>query len=270
MGGYGGNWNQPNFTQILYQWWGGAYESSAWANYAAAAANVLVGTNPPWTLSDFLATNAKFFGPATAATVNTLLNSTGATITLANQFATPPPAGTFVTGQGIPPGTTLVSVGGFGDGYWPSGGYGGGVGTDGTVGVTLSNPATLTQMATPSSLYYAPWLPILVIQLYINLATSCLQQLRWGQMWYLAMGFYVAHFCTLFIQSDQGANLTAAEVATSGLQQGIITSQSAGDVSASTQPVTGLDDWAGWNLTAYGIQLVTFAKVMGAGIMYLQ
>jgi len=267
MGGYG--WNQPNFTQILELWWGGAYECSAWALYAAAAANVIVGTNPPWTLSDFLATNAKFFGPATALTVNTLQGSAGATLQLANQASPPPPAGTFLTGAGIPPGTTLLSVGGYGDGYYPSGGYGGGVGADGTVGVTMSNAATLTQNGTPTNVYYAPWLPILVIQLYINLASSCLQQLRWGAMWYLAMGLYVAHFCTLFIQSDQGSNLTAAEVATSGLQQGVITSQSAGDVSASTQPVTGLDDWAGWNLTTYGVQLATFAKVIGAGIMYM-
>jgi Protein of unknown function (DUF4054) len=246
MGGYG--FNQPNFTQILELWWGGAYECSGWAAYAASAANVIVGTNPPWTLSDFLATNAKFFGPPTAVT--------GAfTIGLATATLTPPQGttltpGMFLAAAELPGGTTILSL----------------VGTT----ATLSTAATASATDTAVNVYTVPWLPILVIQLYINLASSCLQQLRWGQMWYLAMGFYVAHFATLFIQSDQGANLTAAEVATSGLQQGVITSQSAGDVSASTQPVTGLDDWAGWNLTQYGVQLATFAKIIGSGIMYLQ
>ena len=246
MGGYG--FNQPNFTQILELWWGGAYECSDWALYGAAAANVLVGTNPPWTLSDFLATNAKFFGPATTVTCTFTADSDTAVAVLPQGVKLTP--GVFITASELPGGTTILNVA-----------------SDGLT-LTLSNAALASGTDSAVSAYLTPWLPILVIQLYINLASSCLQQLRWGQMWYLAMGFFVAHFSTLFIQSDQGANLTAAEVATSGLQQGVITSQSAGDVSASTQPVEGLDGWAAWTLTTYGVQLATFAKISGSGILY--
>lgn len=246
MGGYG--FNQPNFTQILELWWGGAYESSAWALYASAAANVLVGTNPPWTLSDFLATNAKFFGPAATVTCTFTTDSDTAVAVLPQGVKLTP--GVFITASELPGGTTILNVA-----------------SDG-VTLTLSNAALANGTDSAVSAYLTPWLPILVIQLYINLASSCLQQLRWGQMWYLAMGFFVAHFSTLFIQSDQGANLTAAEVATSGLQQGVITSQSAGDVSASTQPVPGIDEWGAFGLTTYGAQLVTFAKIIGSGILY--
>ncbi len=243
--------NQPDFVQILELWWGGAYEADAYAAFQAAAGNVIVGTNPPYTLSDFLGWYAKFFGPATASTLTTTALSTAATLTLPPTSQIAATAGQFLTCPNIPPGTTLVSIG-----------------SDGAV--VLSNPATADGDDAAANVYGAPWVPILVIQMFITLATSHLQQRRWLVTWPFAMALFIAHYMTLFMQTEtQSPNLTAAEVVTSGLQQGVIISQSAGDVSATVQPIAGFDAWGTLNQTEYGAQLATLGQTFGAGIMYI-
>lgn len=57
----------------------------------------------------------------------------------------------------------------------------------------------------------------------------------------------------------------AAEIAAQGLAGGIQVSKSVGDVSVSYQPLETLASWGAWNLTLYGQQLATAAKIVGAG-----
>jgi hypothetical protein len=244
-------YNQPDFEQILNLWWGGAFECSGWAAFQAAAANVIVGTNPPYTLSDFLAVYSKFFGTPTNIQIATTLGSTSAVVSGVPQGTTLT-AGVFVNGPGVlGAGTTLLSVAGGGS-------------------VVLSLPALSTASTAPIQAYLTPWLPIMVIQMFINLALSSIQQLRWQSTWTFAMALFVAHYATLFMQTEtQSPNLTASEIVTSGLQQGVIISQSAGDVSATVQPIQGFDAWGTLNQTEYGAQLITLAQIMGAGIMYI-
>jgi hypothetical protein len=62
---------------------------------------------------------------------------------------------------------------------------------------------------------------------------------------------------------------TSAQVAAQGLANGILTSKSVGDVSGSYQALTSLESWGQWNLTLYGQQLATMAKVIGMGPMVI-
>lgn len=135
--------------------------------------------------------------------------------------------------------------------------------------MTLSNAATLTGNVT-LTVYSNPPIAPAVIQLFLNLANASLMSSRWREAWTIAMGLYISHFLTLFIQSDGLANSTPGQIVTSGMQAGIITSQSADGVSMSSQPVTGLASWAAWTTTTYGTQLATMARAIGAGAVYFR
>lgn len=111
--------------------------------------------------------------------------------------------------------------------------------------------------------------PDAVLSAYITLASACLVQERYQEMWPIAMGWFIAHFLTLYLQSDGNPASTAAQAAAQGLSRGIQVATSVGDVSVSYQAIEGLDSWASWTLTTYGQQFATVAKVMGSGSMYV-
>ena len=116
---------------------------------------------------------------------------------------------------------------------------------------------------------YNGQVPLPVIQAYINLASSCLVQARWLEMWPVAMSWFVAHFLTLYLASEGNAGSTPGAVARSGLGLGVIVSQSAGDVSKSIEP-PDLGEFSGsWGTTVYGQQFATAAKAIGAGGMLI-
>lgn len=110
-----------------------------------------------------------------------------------------------------------------------------------------------------------------VMQMYIDLANACLQESRWRSYWKVAMGWFVAHFLTLYLQSMADAGSPAAKVINAGQARGLQSSKSVGDVSVSydfSTAMNDLDGWAAWKLTVYGQQLATAAKLVGKGGMY--
>lgn len=113
--------------------------------------------------------------------------------------------------------------------------------------------------------------PQLIIQLYINLANASLIQNNWGiSLWPVAMGLFVAHFCTLYLQSDGTPSTIPGVIAQSGMARGIAISKSAGDVSVGYQTLLSeLSGFAQWTLTTYGTQLATFGKTIGTRSMLL-
>lgn len=112
-------------------------------------------------------------------------------------------------------------------------------------------------------------IPPAVLQMYINLATACLQSARWFEYWPIAMAWFVAHFVTLYLRSEGNVGTTAGQIAASGITRGIMVTKSAGNVAATIEVPRGLDDWAAWTSTEYGIQLATAAKAVGIGPMYI-
>ena len=114
--------------------------------------------------------------------------------------------------------------------------------------------------------------PLPVMQMYADLANASLSMNRWHEMWIVAMGWFVAHFLTLYLQS-MAANSAAAQVIAAGQSRGLMASKSVGDVSVSydyNSISQDLDGWAGWKLTAFGVQLATIAKRIGRGGMYVR
>lgn len=112
--------------------------------------------------------------------------------------------------------------------------------------------------------------PGVVIEMYINLASSCLSYNRWIDQWSYGMSLFIAHYCTMWLQSEGSPGSTAKQIAESGMSKGVKISKSAGDVSLSIDPlVNGWESWGQWNLTTYGKQLISMAKMIGYGIMYI-
>jgi hypothetical protein len=73
----------------------------------------------------------------------------------------------------------------------------------------------------------------------------------------------------LYLTTESNPTGNAAQVAQSGIGKGIAISKSAGDVSIGYETLKDLEGWAAWALTNYGQQLATFAKVVGAGPVYI-
>jgi hypothetical protein len=112
-------------------------------------------------------------------------------------------------------------------------------------------------------------IPPAVLQMYINLATACLQSARWFEYWPIAMAWFVAHFATLYLRSEGNVGSTAGQIAASGLTRGIMVTKSAGNVSAMIEVPKGLEEFAAWTSTEYGVLLATAAKAIGIGGMYI-
>lgn len=234
------------YNAFFEQMYGQGVDLGALAvSYVGIASGSVFGCNPPFTVNALLAVYPKFFGPASSVVCTTTLGNNQIAVASTNGMA----IGQIVTGPGVPAPSVITSIL--------------------TGAVTISQQATASASGVSLNFYQAPVVPTFVLQMYINLARASLMQARWQEMWPMAMVLYVAHFATLWLQTESGPNSTAAQIANSGLQQGIITSQAAGDVSVSLQPLAGFDDWGSFGLTQYGIQFATMARAIGSGPIYV-
>jgi hypothetical protein len=114
--------------------------------------------------------------------------------------------------------------------------------------------------------------PEVVAQMYLDLANACIKEARWHKSWQLAMGWFIAHFLTLYLQGTANPDSGAGAVLKAGQAQGLQTSVSVGDVSVSTDYATianSVNGWAGWKLTIYGQQLMQIGRLIGIGAMYV-
>jgi hypothetical protein len=72
------------------------------------------------------------------------------------------------------------------------------------------------------------------------------------------------------MRSESGSpNITASQVAASGLTKGIIVQRSAGDVSAGSKIVEGYEQWGAWGETQYGELFMTTARATNAGPIWV-
>lgn len=116
-------------------------------------------------------------------------------------------------------------------------------------------------------------IPPIILQMYIDLASACVKQSRYRTAWAMCMGFFVAHFATMWLQGTVSPGSSAGQVLEAGKAQGLATSESVGDVSVSTDYSTiavSLSSWAAWNLTIYGQQFATIGRMVGKGGMYVR
>jgi len=115
-------------------------------------------------------------------------------------------------------------------------------------------------------------IPTVILQMFINLANASVQETRYHDAWALCMGFFIAHFATLYLQGTASPGSSAAHVLEAGRAQGLTTSESVDGVSVSTDygAIAGsLSGWAAFNLTVYGQQFATIGRIMGKGGMMI-
>lgn len=175
-----GSLNVISFNAWLQTAWGAGAEFGVVCGAFYGATNLVFGQNPPYYLDDFKAIYPKFFGIGTALS--------GCVTTIGTNHVTVPSAlgldyGQFLQAPGVfPKGTVITDIG------------------NGTI--TLSTNALSTEANATLMVYEASPIPAGVILMYLNLAYSSLVQARWQEQWYVAMGWFIAHYCTLYAKSD--------------------------------------------------------------------
>lgn len=134
--------------------------------------------------------------------------------------------------------------------------------------VAMSNNASST--ANLSVTVYPMLVPAVLLTTYIALATTSIMERRWHGLWQTAIGWFVAHFLTLYLESYAAPGSNAAQVVAAAQSKGITASKSVGPVHVSYDLAAinaDLDTWAAWKLTIYGQQLATFGNMVGKGGM---
>lgn len=238
----------PDWNAWLASVWGWGCEGPGWIYPFAAASNVVVGTNPPFTIQDFLAIYAQFGGPPISPAPTATVVSGSPQITVNSNAGMA--VGNPVAGAGIADGSLITAISGS--------------------TITLSANATANGTGVSLTVWNAPPVPFAAVLAYIYIASASLVQERWQELWTFAMALYVAHFATLLAKELTAAAIpNTGQLAAQGLAFGIQVSKSVHDVSVSYQPVGGLESWGSWNLTTFGQQLATYAKVIGSGPMLL-
>lgn len=244
----------PNWSAFLASIWGPGDDSDfvCFPLLASLASNVVTGSNPPYTLNIFLSWYPKYLGPSLKSGLQATLTQGSAQITITAPTSGLPTfvVGALVIGTGLPDNTFIQSIGNNGN-------------------LTLSNAAITDGTNVVLTIYQAPPIPFVVLMSFIAAANAGLQQALWQDLWVMAMGLYVSHFAALYARADGNPNSNTGQVAAQGISYGIQVSKSAGDISVSYQPIQGTENWAAWNLTTYGQQLVTFARAIGSGPMLL-
>lgn len=114
-------------------------------------------------------------------------------------------------------------------------------------------------------------IPEEVLKMYVDLGVSCINAERFGKMWKHAVSLFIAHFCTLYMQSMQPEGTAAASVVAAASSAGMVTSESADGVSYSRDgsALSDLSGWAAFKMTTFGVQFATIARMVGRGGMYV-
>lgn len=114
-------------------------------------------------------------------------------------------------------------------------------------------------------------IPTAMMTSFLAMCNDMVSPDRWGEMWRLAAGLFIAHYATLYLKNIKGApngSSSISQAADSGTLLGVVTSASLGDASVSydTSAATNLTtNWGHWNLTSYGQQYASMAKMMCMG-----
>ena len=115
-----------------------------------------------------------------------------------------------------------------------------------------------------------PIIPQVVAEGWVQLAHASLSYRRYYDCWEMAMGMFIAHWLTLYLQSSASPDAPVSKIISDGLAKGIQTSKSAGDLSVSYDFSVVANDFDGWGTyknTMYGQQLITLAKQVSIGGM---
>lgn len=117
-----------------------------------------------------------------------------------------------------------------------------------------------------------PLLPEGMLESFIELTNSSIAPDKWGGLFRLAAGLFMAHNATLYLRAYRDGSCDAATAASSGDLVGIVASATLGDASVSYDTsalVRATEQWGDLNSTIYGQQLATKARLVGLGGSYV-
>ena len=117
----------------------------------------------------------------------------------------------------------------------------------------------------------ASLVPESMLQIFIDQANDSILPSRWGSMWRLACGLYIAHFSALYLKTYSPGSSSSSQAANNSSQVGVVKTATMGDTSVSydnSAVTAGTEKWGTWNETKYGAQLITMARMVGMGGMY--
>lgn len=112
--------------------------------------------------------------------------------------------------------------------------------------------------------------PTVIMEAWVKLAHASIHYNRYGDAWEMAMGLYIAHWLTLYLQSAANPDDSLQKIVNAGLSKGLQTSKSAGDLSVSYDFSIVSNDFDGWGTykqTSFGQQFITLAKMYAVGGM---
>lgn len=218
----------------------------------SAASGIVCGSNPPYAISDFVAIYPKFGSVTTVQTTTTAPTSPGTAVsvpvvssagfTVGDEVIIDPGSGQEIACVLSIPDSTHVELDDLG----------------------LAHNSGVALIDNESG--YTGLLPEPALSAFIWLATSSVMFGRWRKSWRLGMALFIAHYATLYLQTESQPAVSAAQA---GLAQGIKVAKSVGDVSVGIQPIANLEEFGAFNLTQYGIQFATIAKSMGMGAIFV-
>ena len=111
-----------------------------------------------------------------------------------------------------------------------------------------------------------------MLRVFITQANDSVLPSRWGSMWRYTAGLYTAHFSTMEVKPYAPGSSGRNQVVQGAAQAGVVKSATMGDTSISydnSAVTVGTEKWGTWNATQYGQQLVTLARLVGIGGMYV-
>lgn len=117
---------------------------------------------------------------------------------------------------------------------------------------------------------YKSMLPEGIVERFIESANNAVIPSRWGSDWRIAAGLYTAHMAALRLQTYADGS-SPASVAANSANVGTLKTATLGDTSLGYDNAAtnaGTERWGAWNLTKYGTQLATMARMIGIAGMY--
>lgn len=114
-------------------------------------------------------------------------------------------------------------------------------------------------------------IPLAVFNLFLDMANKSLKEARYKSHWEYMMCLYIAHYLTLYLQTQNGEPGAESALA-SALPRGVASSKSVDGLSISYDFMDVANDFSGYGsykLTAYGQQLITLTSMYGKGGMWV-
>ena len=130
---------------------------------------------------------------------------------------------------------------------------------------------TRNAVMAPGEGEYTPMLPESIMQIMIDSANASVIPSRWGTDWRLAVGLFTAHLCALRLQTYADGS-TPGATAGNAANVGTVKNATMGDTSIGYDNAAtnaGTEKWGAWNLTKYGTQLATMARMIGIAGTYV-